>query len=229
MKYINNTPDSELHQRINNIRIQAAKIGNLLNKEERNIIRKELYKLEHQERFTRKQRETAIAYLINLANALNNKEKYQHSDHHDLDYFGTRDIEHLYNDEINDYYKPILAKSSFEHNYVEYEIRGDKNKNLTLEQYLSTITPELAQLINEKKNSTQSEQKVQLIITVIFKHVMDPIKKRTFYVKSKNIEMRSGHNTDDILNKLLESFLENYEREENILRNGSDYEFDCVD
>ena len=41
--------------------------------------------------------------------------------------------------------------------------------------------------------------------------------------------MRSGDNTNDILAKLLESFLENYEREENILRNGSDYVFDCVD
>ena len=58
---------------------------------------------------------------------------------------------------------------------------------------------------------------------------MDQIKKRTFYVKSKNREMRSGGNTDDILIKLLESFLENYEREENILRNGSDYVFDGVD
>ena len=58
---------------------------------------------------------------------------------------------------------------------------------------------------------------------------MDQIKKRTFYVKSKNREMRSGDNTDDILIKLLESFLENYEREENILRNGSDYVFDGVD
>ena len=58
---------------------------------------------------------------------------------------------------------------------------------------------------------------------------MDPTKKRTFYVKSKDIKMRSGGNTDDILIKLLESFLENYEREENILRNGSDYVFDGVD
>ena len=57
---------------------------------------------------------------------------------------------------------------------------------------------------------------------------MDQIKKRTFYVKSKNREMRSGDNTDDILIKLLESFLENYEREENILRNGSDYVFDGI-
>ena len=62
---INNATDSELHQRINNIRIQTAKIGNLLSKEERNTIRKELYRLEHQERITIKQREEAIAYLIN--------------------------------------------------------------------------------------------------------------------------------------------------------------------
>ena len=40
--------------------------------------------------------------------------------------------------------------------------------------------------------------------------------------------MRAGDNTDDILNKFLESFLENYEREENILRNGSNNVFDCV-
>ena len=62
----------------------------------------------------------------------------------------------------------------------------------------------------------------------MFKHVMNPTKKRTFYVKSKNIEMRSGDNTDDIIIKLLESFLGNYEREENILRNGSDYVFDGI-
>ena len=40
--------------------------------------------------------------------------------------------------------------------------------------------------------------------------------------------MRTKDDTDDIITKLLESFLENYEREENILRNGSGYVFDCV-
>ena len=135
----------------------------------------------------------------------------------------------MYIDEIIDYYKPILARSSFENNYGEYEIRGDKNKNLTLKPYLYINTTQLAELINEKKNSTQSEQKVQLIISVIFKHVMDPTKKCNFYDKSKTIEMRSGDNTDDIIIKLLESFLENYEREENILGNGNNYVLDGVD
>ena len=151
LKYINNATDSELHQRTNNIRVQAAKINNLLNKEERKIIRKELNKLEYQERFTRTQKARATAYLINLAITLNNKEKYQLGEYHDYNYFGIKDIQHLYNDEIIDYYKTILARSSFKHNYEEYEIRGDKNKNLTLKQYLYIITPQLTELINQKK------------------------------------------------------------------------------
>ena len=100
---------------------------------------------------------------------------------------------------------------------------------MSLKQYLYVITLQVAELINEKKKSTQNEQKVQLTIAVIFKHVTDPTKKCTFYVKSENIEMRSGDNTDDITTKLLELFLENYGKEENILRNGSNYVFDCVD
>ena len=43
------------------------------------------------------------------------------------------------------------------------------------------------------------------------------------------MDMRSGDNTDDIITKILESFLENYEREENILRNDSNHSFECVD
>ena len=35
--------------------------------------------------------------------------------------------------------------------------------------------------------------------------------------------MRAGDDTDEIINKVLDSFFENYEREENILRNGSNY------
>ena len=35
--------------------------------------------------------------------------------------------------------------------------------------------------------------------------------------------MRAGDDINDVIVKLLESFLENYEREENILRNGSNF------
>ena len=51
-----------------------------------------------------------------------------------------------------DYYKPILAKESFKGNCQYYQIRGDRDSKLSLKQYLCKITPELVELINEKKN-----------------------------------------------------------------------------
>ena len=89
--------------------------------------------------------------------------------------------------------------------------------------------PYLFELIDKKKNNTQDEQKVQLIIVIIFRHITDSAKKYTFYVKTKKIDLRAGDDTNEIINKVLDSFFENYEREKNILRNGSNYVFDCVD
>ena len=63
---------------------------------------------------------------------LNRLEKHQYHDNDDLEYKGIRQIENLF-DEINeDYYKPIKTKGAFNNNYIEYESRGDKNKNLLL-------------------------------------------------------------------------------------------------
>ena len=44
------------------------------------------------------------------------------------------------------------------------------------------IRPQLANLIREKKNSTQDEQKVQLTMAIIFKHITNPTKKYTIYL-----------------------------------------------
>ena len=77
----------------------------------------------------------------------------------------------MFNETIDDYYKPILVRFAFDNNFEEYEIRGAKYKNLTFKEYLATITQELANLIEEKKNSTQDEQKVQLTMAIIFKHI----------------------------------------------------------
>ena len=44
-------------------------------------------------------------------------------------------------DNNEDYYKPILAKSSFNESYKYYESRGGKDKNWSIEQYLDMIKP----------------------------------------------------------------------------------------
>ena len=62
-------------------------------------------------------------YSINMANLQQNEiEKIKK-------YINLRDIESLF-DEVNeeDYYKPILVKSSFKGNYKYYERRGDREK-----------------------------------------------------------------------------------------------------
>ena len=46
---------------------------------------------------------------------------------------------------------------------------------------------------------------------------------------SGNEEIRLGNETPGIITKLIESFLINYQKEETILRNGSNFIFDRVD
>ena len=133
--------------------------------------------------------------------------KYKYHNHHDLDYFGIRDIENLFDniDDI-DYYKPTLTKSSFICNYEYYEIRGDRHKNLSLNQYLYKIMPELTELINEKKNNNKNEQKIQRSMGANFIHTTDREKSRTFYVKSDNVIIRSSGNLNEFVTKVYESF-----------------------
>ena len=50
-----------------------------------------------------------------------------------------------------DYYKPILVKSYFKDNYKYYENRGDKEKRLSVRQYLNKITSHLYNLNNDHR------------------------------------------------------------------------------
>ena len=77
-------------------------------------------------------------YLKKLTEDLNKLEKYQYNE--DLDYKGIRQIENLF-DKIDeeDYYKPIKTFGGFDNEYIEYESRGDKDKKLSVKEYLYMI------------------------------------------------------------------------------------------
>ena len=79
--------------------------------------------------FQKQKKKKKDEYLRKLVRNLNNKEKYHPYDRDVLDYYGMRDIESLF-DEANeeDYYKPILVKSSFKGNYKYYEAEEIKKK-----------------------------------------------------------------------------------------------------
>ena len=172
-------------------------------------------------------------HLVELVNTLNKKETYQYHDRDDLDYYGIRDIENLFDndDDDNDYYKPILVESSFKNNYKYYESRGDKDKKLSVKQYLYKIMLYLRDIINDHKaiRNESKEWKIQITMHVNFISSKDTGEIRTIFARSDNEEIRLGNETDDIIKELFNSFLNNYQEEEIILRKGSDFIFESVD
>ena len=51
---------------------------------------------------------------------------------------------------------------------------------------------------------------------------------RTIFVWSDDEEIRWSNETDDIINELFKSFLDNYQKEEQIMRRGSDFIFESI-
>ena len=88
--------------------------------------------------------------------------------------------------------------------------------------------PGLTDVINKKKND-RVECKIQLNMGVNFISTNDTEEIRAFYVRSDNEEIRSGNETPEIITKLIESFLSNYQEVEKMLRSGSNFVFESVD
>ena len=130
----NNKLDND---KISEIKKILNKLRDILTKEYGKKIKKKLYKIENKKNLSEVEEEEINEYLIELKRILNKKEKLRYHDCDDPDYYGIRDIEVLLGEaDEKDYYKPILVKSSFKGNYKIYESRGDRNKHLSVKQYL---------------------------------------------------------------------------------------------
>ena len=49
------------------------------------------------------------------------------------------------------YYKPVRVDNFWSNNYIEYESNGDRNKAISVEEYLNKIRPYLKDIINNLK------------------------------------------------------------------------------
>ena len=145
----------KIRGKISDIRMIFSRLGNTGTNNDRKKITKELYEIEKKKNLSDKEKEKAYDHLVELVNIPNKKEEYKYRDRDDLDYYGIRDIENLFdNDTDNDddyYYKPILVKTSFKDDYNYYERRCDKEKKLSVKQWLYKIMPYLSDLINDHK------------------------------------------------------------------------------
>ena len=115
-------------------------------------------------------------------------DKYYHD--HDFEFRGKRNIKDLFKSSIDkDYYKPTLVKSAYNSNYAQYESRGDKI--LTVKEYLGSIEPYLADMINDYKN--KGEWKIQLTVEINFTSLKpDSDETRIMHMKSDNTEVMTG-------------------------------------
>ena len=106
-----------------------------------------------------------------------------------------------------DYYKPILVKSGYNNNYIQYESKGDKT--LTLLKYLALIEQYLRKLINYYKS--KGEWKVQLTAEISFISLKPGSDEtRVMHTRSDNEEFMNGSDTDEIIKGPFESFLQKY-------------------
>ena len=101
-------------------------------------------------------------------------------------------MENLF-DEVSeeDYNKPILVKSSFKGNYKYYQSRGNKEKRLSVKQYLSKVTSHLCNLINDHRIARRV-WKIQISMCVNFISSKDTGETRTIYVWSNTENIMWG-------------------------------------
>ena len=119
----------------------------------------------------------------------------------------------------------MLAKESFDGNYQMYTCRGDKERTMYITEYLEKVKPYLIALIDEKKTPSH---KIKLVIAINLIHLTKS-DRIIFYVKSKNIECHLSDNSEDILNQLIDSFLEYFHDKLMICRTDSSYAFESVE
>ena len=136
------------------------------------------------------------------------------------------DIGTLYESK-EDYYKPIRTGNVFSSNYIEYESKGDKDKTLSIEEYLDIIRPYLSDLID--KHKTQGEGEMHLTMAINFIFSKDSDETHTMHTKSDNIEIMMGRETDEIVEELFQTLLQRYQEglEESVT--GSEFVFYSVD
>ena len=84
------------------------------------------------------------------------------------------------------HYKPVRAGDFCSNNYIEYESNGERNKTLSVEEYLYKIRPYLKDIVNDLKK--QDTWKIQLTIAIISMSSKDNEEEHVMHSKSDNIE-----------------------------------------
>ena len=211
----------ENKKRIDDIKDELKNPTYNISKSKSKDIKRTLYNIEKRDVVGSKK--TKI-YLDELDKKILKLDKYH--DYDDYECKGTKDIKDLFKLSIDKYhYKPILVKSGYNNNCIQYESKGDRI--LTIQEYLALIEQYLRKLINHYKN--EGEWKIQLVAEINFISLKPGSDEtRVMYTRSDNEEFMNGSDTDEVIKLLFESFLQRYEENLQEKMKGSYFEFDGV-
>ena len=136
--------------RIKKIREDFNKLRGRFLKPKIKKIRRNLYEIENKKNLSKSKIKRIEENLLDLEKNLFKFKKYY--DYDNIEYKGISDAENLFNGVTlngvalngialsgtafnqsidENYYKPMRTKSAFNSNYIEYESKGDKDKNLS--------------------------------------------------------------------------------------------------
>ena len=137
-----------------------------------------------------------------------------------------RDIRTVFESE-EIYYETIRICNAFSSNYIEYESNRDKEKTLSIEDYLDKIEPYLNDLTDDLK--TQGEWEIQLTMSSNFISSKDSKETRIMHKTSDNVEIMISNETNEIIKELFDSLLQKYQKGLEEQMKGSEFIFDSVD
>ena len=122
-------------------------------------------------------------------------------------------------------YEPVLIKSGFDNNYLEYMSNG--NDSLSFNEYLELIKPYLYDLINVYK--AKGEWKLQLSAEISFvSQKPDSNEIRIMYTRSTPEEIIIGCETEEVAENLIMQLLQKYQDNLQNKMNGSDFIFNGI-
>ena len=129
------------------------------------------------------------------------------------------------NEEEENNFKPVRVSNFWSDNYIEHESKGDRNKTLSVEEYLNKIRSYLKDLINNLKKS--DTWKIQLTVANNFISSIDNDEEHVMHSKNDNLEIMIKDEADNVIEELFESFKNKYQNNLESMR-GSEFVFYCV-
>ena len=122
------------------------------------------------------------------------------------------------------YYKPLRIGNFWNNSYIKFESSANKNKNLSVKEYLDKIKLYMRDtIINLQKSDSW---KVQLTIEINVISSKDVDEEPVMHSKSDNIEFMLDNNANEVVNELFESLLSRYKIGLETSMRGSDFIFD---